>query len=1059
MADERAAKRVAPTRGAPTLAGRNPKQVANQLRALTVYLLIPEIIDPLDALCEPRPDFDVLHVVPDDEWVLCIRNRKGERPDWAKFFDGVAGFNINKVGPTSSVSALLLVPSGGKLWALTFGHGRSLLREGIVEDRFGLRTALNAIDPDKVRAIDKETFDSLASQARQQAVDDTELENFGINVERDLLYAVAGVPSDKKRLGRRLYGKDALCCSTRKSITEIPGYLELLDEYYKSKRYSEDRRFAWVDNIYEVRDKADRRNLDARLVEKLQKQELINAWLALPETIDWQRAQGFGYVNPTTNFVVDDLYLQYFLDAFRNKNRTLDVVALKRSKVVCLDHDGEDIQRWSVYQCLYAEIETEKGDIYLLTNGHWYKLNKDIVIDVNEWYDKLNIDDTLMPPMKLREIEDAYNDRIGKLQQYTIFHKQPVYLPGNRGPIEFCDLAMFGENQRDLIHVKRFGRSSKLSHLFYQGMNSARLFRCSPEFRKCLSATIEGDSEVARKLAKEPEAREYRVVFAIASSSTSKLHLPLFSRLALKQAISELDGLGFRTAVAKIEVPQDERGLKKEKKKKGKSVRRAWDDDPKKGLSTPLPETIDQPALTAPIISPTQSLDIPTELEWESGPFAHQGAAVHAWESNNRRGILAIATGGGKTTSGLICATRLQNADNRPLLVLVLVPSDPLLDQWYSETERFGLRPHVLSRLAAPERIPDLHGIVAGLVHGVARTQVLISSNQLFVSSKPLRAFFRDLPKEIRVLLIADEVHNLGTRSFLADPPITIPHRLGLSATPIRQYDADGTAELFRFFGETAFEFDLGHAIAAGCLTPYNYHLHEVHLADEEMDLWIEITERLRKRGFTAEDKGQTGGLDNAVQRLLVRRRAILENAEAKIATLQKLLTDRPPSAVERTLIYTSAKNDPLARGRQITRVNQLLNELGIISHQLTYSETGGPRARQILADFAAGLYQTLTCMKVLDEGVDVPATSTAYLLASSTVSREWVQRRGRVLRKAPGKHLANLHDFFVVPPNPNERNGRSIIRSELARADEFCRLAENAWDNDGPRAVTERYS
>jgi uncharacterized protein (TIGR04141 family) len=121
--------------------------MANQLRALTVYLLVPEIRNPLDALCDPPPDFDVLHVVPDVEWVLCIRNNEGKKPDWTEFFLGVEGFNIKKVGVNSSVSALLLIPSGGKLWALTFGHGRSLLREGILEDRFGLRTALNAIGP------------------------------------------------------------------------------------------------------------------------------------------------------------------------------------------------------------------------------------------------------------------------------------------------------------------------------------------------------------------------------------------------------------------------------------------------------------------------------------------------------------------------------------------------------------------------------------------------------------------------------------------------------------------------------------------------------------------------------------------------------------------------------------------------------------------------------------------------------------------------------------------------------------------------------------------------
>lgn len=486
---------------------------------------------------------------------------------------------------------------------------------------------------------------------------------------------------------------------------------------------------------------------------------------------------------------------------------------------------------------------------------------------------------------------------------------------------------------------------------------------------------------------------------------------------------------------------------------------RAWYADWKKGLAPPLPERRVPTFWTQETLSPPQSLTIPLQLEWEHGPFAHQGAAVRAWEGNDRRGILAIATGGGKTTSALLAATRLQDQDDRPLLVLVLVPSDPLLDQWATETQRFGLRPHIPTQLSPSVRTAALHGLVTSLIHGVSRTEVIICSNKLYTSSEPLRAFFRDLPAPLKLLLIADEVHNLGTRGFLGASPDTIPHRLGLSATPIRQYDADGTAELLKFFGPVVFEFDIGRAIAAGCLTPYSYHLHEVRLTDEELDLWRRITEKLRKRGFGAEDDGQTGGLDPATQRLLERRRAILENACAKIDLLRALFIATPPESVARTLIYTSAKSDPLGRGRQITCVNRLLNDLGIISHQLTYSETGGAQARAILGDFSAGSYQSLTCMKVLDEGLDVPATSTAYLMASSTVRREWVQRRGRVLRKAPGKTLASLHDFFVVPPDPNEPAARAILRAELARADDFCRLAENAWDNNGPRALTERYS
>lgn len=484
---------------------------------------------------------------------------------------------------------------------------------------------------------------------------------------------------------------------------------------------------------------------------------------------------------------------------------------------------------------------------------------------------------------------------------------------------------------------------------------------------------------------------------------------------------------------------------------------RAWYEDAKKGIAPPLPKGVTQP-LWVTDIGERQELRIPRDLNWETGPYAHQGEAVRAWEANERRGILAIATGGGKTISAFVGATRLQNADDRPLLALVLAPSQPLLDQWEAEAHRFGLNPYVLSRIPAGERIATLHGITTGLRHKVARTEVLICSNHLFVGSVQLRDFLRALPADVRVLLVADEVHNLGTRGFLADPPETIPYRLGLSATPIRQHDADGTEELHAFFGRTVFEFDLGAAIAAGCLTRYTYHLHEVRLSIEEMEQWEELTAKLVRIGFGHDDQGETAGLDGAVQRLLEKRRAVLEHADNKLVLLEGLLSATPPARVGRALIYTSAKADPLGRGRQITRVNRLLNDLGIISHQLTYTETGGRRARAILEDFAAGTYQALTCMKVLDEGVDVPATGTAFLLASSTVRREWVQRRGRVLRRAPGKTVAQLHDFFVVPPDTTSPAGRSVLRGELARADEFCRLADNAWDSDGPRVVTEKY-
>lgn len=482
---------------------------------------------------------------------------------------------------------------------------------------------------------------------------------------------------------------------------------------------------------------------------------------------------------------------------------------------------------------------------------------------------------------------------------------------------------------------------------------------------------------------------------------------------------------------------------------------RAWYEDAKNGLAPNLPDNLVAPTWVG--FSAAQRLRIPASLVWETGSFGHQGSAVHAWEAAGGRGILAIATGGGKTVASFVAATRLQDQCEDPLLVIVLAPTTPLIDQWDKESRRFGVRPYVLGRMTGETRAGDLHGIVSGLSHGVAKTEVVICSNKLFTGSEPLRTFLAQLGPRLKVMLIADEVHNLGTRLFLQQAPQRAEFRLGLSATPVRQYDSEGTAGLLEFFGSVVFEFALAEAIKAGCLSHYNYYLHEVDLAEYEMDEWRRLTEQLRKRGFFATDEGQ-GNLDDAIQRLLEARRSVLEHAEGKLAVLTELLRQTPPKDVSHTLIYTSAKKDPLGRDKQIVQVNRLLNDLGVISHQLTYTETGAKKAQKMIEDFGKGTYQALTCMKVLDEGVDVPATTHAYILSSSTVRREWIQRRGRVLRLSKGKDIAHIHDFFVVPPDLTSADSKGILRAELQRADEFASLADNAWDNDGPRSLTVRF-
>jgi len=486
----------------------------------------------------------------------------------------------------------------------------------------------------------------------------------------------------------------------------------------------------------------------------------------------------------------------------------------------------------------------------------------------------------------------------------------------------------------------------------------------------------------------------------------------------------------------------------------------AWALDNSKGLNPPLPPGISLPELDKLLI-------IPPYLEWETGKFKHQGLAVDSFLSAEGRGVMAIATGGGKTITSLIAASILQEEHKNPFLVIILVPSKPLMNQWEKDVIEFNIQPMLPGKLNKNKRKAAITEIEIALGLNKLRTEVIISSNSLWVQDQNLRDLINRLSKEVKVMFIGDEMHNLGTSNMLSVLPKTVDWRLGLSATPIRQYDPDGTVELLEYFGETVFEFGIQEAIDSECLATYDYYLHEVQLTDEEMDKWLELSEKLKRIGFFGVDKGQTivsgKSVNNSIENpivadLLRKRRAILEQAENKIIKLEKILMTMGKEKIKNCLIYTSAKPPLLDPKKQIETVNFLLSKLGIISHQITYKETSGSKSESYLDAFKREDYQVITAMKVLDEGVDIPQISMAFLLASSTVRREWIQRRGRILRNTKGKSKAILHDFLIIPPDPNSKDGKTILRSELSRAEEFSSSASNEWKDKGPRSIIDKW-
>ncbi len=478
----------------------------------------------------------------------------------------------------------------------------------------------------------------------------------------------------------------------------------------------------------------------------------------------------------------------------------------------------------------------------------------------------------------------------------------------------------------------------------------------------------------------------------------------------------------------------------------------AWHQDAEAGLEPKLPVTY-----VTRIFD--HRLSLPDDLVWREGKFAHQGLAVDAL-LRNQGGIISMATGGGKTKTALIAASEIQSSSDMHLCVVVLAPTRPLIKQWVEDVRGFGVEPIVLSGIGDEKRRMEMERASVGFDTTVPRTEVFISSNSLFARRKAaFREWLENLPSSVTRLLIADEVHNLGTPSFVEKPPGFFEFRIGLSATPIRQYDPDGTDQLFGFFGgPPVFEFSLRDALDAGCLVPYSYFLHKVSFTDEEMELYEDLTEELARAGFRFDDDGQTTNMSDRVQRLLRDRRALVEQADGKLQSLKSELERLGTERINKTLVYASAKRVMPGKSKQITEVNRLLQNLNIVSHQYTTQETQSAYSRNILDKFGSGDYQVLTSMKVLDEGVNIPQTDTAFLLASSTVEREWVQRRGRILRTAPNKPSATLHDFIVIPPDIDSGVAKSLLRSELRRATAFADLAENEHDPNGPNAMIREF-
>lgn len=508
--------------------------------SLTIYLLKEQVRQAEEAVQEDYRSHKTSIVVGKRQLgTLFLKPPETHPPSWAGFFEGQLPADVQN----ASTSAVFVTPAAGRLFAVVFGYGRTMLDASKYEESFGLRTVLNAVEPEKIRTIDATRLES-AQHSRVQANQATDIGQFGLDIEQDLVRAITGELEDKL-LGRRITGRDAVQITVPVRLDTIAPVLERLLQ--ESLRNEYRNKFPWIEHISEVKDKHVIEALDENLTSAIRERRLDHVWLAVPELVEWARIDHFRYRGsksaPQFYF---DLHLNDFLADVENQH-LLDTGVLRDRQAFAISSEtGMPAYHWPIYKCLYAELNDGK-DRFVLTGGKWYRIATDFVSTLEQDIGQIPVSGISLPPYSHKD-EAEYNKEIARLNDFALMDRNNIKFRGRATPVEFCDLLT---RNRELIHVKRYAASSQLSHLFAQGTVSAELFAQEIDFRNQLNKQLPAGFRM-KDYKRKPQPGEYTVVFGIISKSAKPLELPLFSKITLRNASRRLGGLGFGAQILKI---------------------------------------------------------------------------------------------------------------------------------------------------------------------------------------------------------------------------------------------------------------------------------------------------------------------------------------------------------------------------------------------------------------------------------------------------------------------------------------------------------------------------
>lgn len=517
-------------------------------RDLTFYLLKDEVTGFEECLSEAGALVShPVQLAGGTPAALFIRAPRSTPPWWLDFLRTLAP-EIPDMCNANTAAVLFLAVDGAR-FAITFGYGRSLLElDKLVRD-FGLRTALNTIDPETLRSVDSRTFEELSVARKIQTSRPAALENFSLNRSEDILKAVTGTPVDP-HLGHRITGADAAKLTYVAAADDLPTKCRQLLAGYRSTAYR--TRFDFIDHMREVRDLPTVSRLDEMLLHKLRTGDENRLHLAPPEVSDWAEMDSFVFSRRSTA-PASDLEARNYTALFE-RPEDISLATLKRDKVgVMYGTAAEPHYKWRVYDVVVCEVPDAES-LYVLTGGSWYRIEPSFATRIAADVATRTTEVPWLPPATVGETEPDYNARAARPGGPFLFDEKTARPTGAMTDIEFADLVTV---DRKIVHVKRKSRSSTLSHLFAQGLQSAEVFYADPGFGNALKTRAATEISAAAAAVipdAKPVPEQWTIVYAIITESTRPwpASLPFFSQLNFRNTAERLSRMGFNVGLARI---------------------------------------------------------------------------------------------------------------------------------------------------------------------------------------------------------------------------------------------------------------------------------------------------------------------------------------------------------------------------------------------------------------------------------------------------------------------------------------------------------------------------